>query len=220
MSSHPLHKAYSATWGRCFAAMYDRMLAKAEVGKLGRLRHELLAPLDGTVVDVGAGTGVNLRHFGDGAEITMVEPDRFMAARLAVKAHEFGRSVDVVLAPGEALPLADGSVDHVACTLVLCTASDPAAVLAEAYRVLKPGGELHFLEHVRSDDPKVARIQDRFRGPWSLLGCGCQANRKTGLLLAPAGFVTEQINREQLKGCGPMVSEVIVGTARKPLPST
>ncbi|MEI6700367.1 MAG: class I SAM-dependent methyltransferase [Actinomycetota bacterium] len=219
MSPRLLSTAYNATWGRVFAAMYDRMLAKAEVGKLGRLRHDLVAPLTGIVVDVGAGTGVNLRHFGEDAEVTMVEPDRFMAARLAVKASDLGRSVDVLLAPGEALPLPDNSADHVLCTLVLCTAEDPAAVLAEAFRVLKPGGEVHFLEHVRSDDPKVARIQDRLRGPWSLLGCGCQANRKTGLLFTPAGFVVEQIGREHLKGCGPMVSEVIVGTARKPLRS-
>ena len=196
--------------------MYDRLLAKAEVGKLGRLRHDLVAPLSGMIIDVGAGTGVNLRHFGEDAHVMMVEPDRFMAAKLAVKAHDFGKSVDVVLAPGEALPLADNSADHVLCTLVLCTAGDPSAVLAEAFRVLKPGGEVHFLEHVRSDDPKVARLQDHLRGPWSLLGCGCQANRKTGLLFTPAGFVVEHIDREHLSGCGPMVSEVIVGTARKP----
>jgi len=216
MSTSPLHRLYVATWGRCFAAMYDRFLGKAEAGKLGRLRHDLVAPLRGDIVDVGAGTGVNLLHYDGSVSPVMVEPDRFMATRLAARAHELGRSVDVVLAPGEALPMEDASVDHVVCTLVLCTAPTPEHVVAEAFRVLRPGGTLHFLEHVRSNTAKVAKIQDRFRRPWSALGCGCQANRTTELLFQPAGFTIDVLERHQLRGCGPMLSDVIVGSARKP----
>ena len=217
MSTSLGHRVYVATWGRLFAASYDRFLGKAEAGKLGRLRHELVAPLQGDVVDVGAGTGINLVHYDPLLEPIMVEPDRFMATRLASRAHELGRSCDVVLAGGEALPLDDASVDHVVCTLVLCTAPKPEEVVAEAYRVLRPGGTLHVLEHVRSNTEKVARIQDRFRRPWSALGCGCQANRKTELLFEPAGFVITSLDRHQLHGCGPMLSEVIVGSVQKPM---
>ncbi len=211
------HRIYVATWGRIFASMYDRFLGKAEAGKLGRLRHELVAPLQGDIVDVGAGTGINLLHYALSVEPIMVEPDRFMATRLASRAHDLSRNVDVVLAGGESLPLEDASVDHVVCTLVLCTAPAPQEVVAEAFRVLRPGGSLHFLEHVRSNTEKVARIQDRFRRPWSALGCGCQANRKTELLFEPAGFTVASLERHQLHGCGPMLSDVIVGSAKKPL---
>jgi len=216
MSTAVGHRLYVATWGRAFAAMYDRFLGKAEAGKLGRLRHELVAPIRGQVVDIGAGTGVNLLHYDESVEPIMIEPDRFMATRLAARAHGLGRSVDVVLAPGESLPLDDASVDHVVCTLVLCTAPKPDEVVAEAFRVLRPGGTLHFLEHVRSNTEKVAKIQDRFRRPWSALGCGCQANRTTEVLFQPAGFSITSLERFQLHGCGPMLSDVIVGSAQKP----
>ncbi len=216
MTTSLSHRVYVATWGRIFAAMYDRFLGKAEAGKLGRLRHELIAPLRGTIVDVGAGTGINLLHYDGSVAPIMVEPDHFMATRLATRAHDLGRSVDVVLAPGEALPVDDESVDHVVCTLVLCTAPKPQEVVAEAFRVLRPGGTLEFLEHVRSNTENVAKIQDRFRRPWSALGCGCQANRRTELLFQPAGFTVDALERYQLRGCGPMLSDVIVGTLRKP----
>jgi ubiquinone/menaquinone biosynthesis C-methylase UbiE len=217
LSSSLGHRLYVATWGRVFASLYDRFLGKAEAGKLGRLRSDLIAPLRGDIVDVGAGTGINLVYYDHGVEPVMVEPDRFMASQLLARANKLERSVDVRFAPGEALPLADESVDVVVCTLVLCTAPRPDEVVAEAFRVLRPGGSLVFLEHVRSNDEKVAKFQDRFRRPWSVLGCGCQANRTTELLFEPAGFTITSLDRHHLKGCGPMLSDVIAGSARKPV---
>jgi len=169
----------------------------------------------GVVLDIGAGTGINLQHLAEDAQIIMAEPDPHMASRLAARAAALGRDVDLVLAPGEQLPLDDGSVDHVLCTLVLCTVSDPAATLREAHRVLRPGGTLHLLEHVRSEVERTAKIQDRFRAPWSAMACGCQANRETEALLVPAGFSDINLEHLTLSGCGPMLSSMIVGRATK-----
>lgn len=208
-------RIYRATWGRVFAASYDRFLAGAEAGKLGRLRAGVVGDATGVVLDIGAGTGVNLQHLSADAQVIMAEPDPHMTSRLAQRAAVLGRDVDLILAPGEQLPLEDDSVDHVLCTLVLCTVNDPAATLAEAHRVLRPGGTLHLLEHVRSDVERTAKIQDRFRAPWSALACGCQANRQTEALLAPAGFTDIDLEHLTLSGCGPMLSSMIVGRATK-----
>ena len=212
-----LQRLYRATWGRVFAALYDRFLAGAEAGKLGRLRAGVVGDATGVVLDIGAGTGINLQHLAEDAQIIMAEPDPHMASRLAARAAALGRDVDLVLAPGEQLPLDDGSVDHVLCTLVLCTVSDPAATLREAHRVLRPGGTLHLLEHVRSEVERTAKIQDRFRAPWSAMACGCQANRETEALLVPAGFSDINLEHLTLSGCGPMLSSMIVGRATKAL---
>jgi ubiquinone/menaquinone biosynthesis C-methylase UbiE len=211
-----LQRAYRATWGRVFAAGYDRMLAAAEAHKLGRLRARVVGGVSGTVVDLGAGTGANLAHLPPDVTYIAVEPDRAMARQLEGKAVAAGVAVDLRIAPAEVLPLADASADHVLATLVLCTVADPAAVLAEARRVLRPGGTLHLLEHVRSGDARTARIQDLLRGPWAALACGCQANRRTATLLEPAGFCDVDLEHLDLPGCGPMVKSMIVGTARRP----
>lgn len=214
----PTHRQrlYRATWGRVFAAGYDRMLAGAEATELGTLRGSVVAGVAGTVVDLGAGTGANLRHLPSDVDYVALEPDPQMASQLVVKAAELGIDVEVLLAPAEAIPLDDGVADHVLCTLVLCTVSDPAAALSEVRRVLRPGGTLHVLEHVRSNDEKVARIQDRFRTPWAALACGCQSNRRTAETIRAAGFVDLDLVDLDLRGCGPMVRSMVVGTARTP----
>jgi SAM-dependent methyltransferase len=120
----------------------------------------------------------------------------------------------VVCAPGEALPFPDASFDTVALTMVLCTAPDPAAVLAEIHRVLRPGGRLLFLEHVRAGDPALARWQDRLHTPWLLFGNGCHCNRDTPATLRASDLTVEEASRGELPGAVPLVKPMYMGVAR------
>jgi ubiquinone/menaquinone biosynthesis C-methylase UbiE len=143
---------------RLFAAAYDPVMGVLEQGRLGAKRRELLADLTGDVVEVGAGTGANLRHLPESVgHVIAVEPDPAMAERLRARAASLGRDVEVVEAPAEALPFPDRSVAVVVSTLVLCTVRDPDAVVAELRRVLREDGRLIVLEHVV--DPVAARAR-------------------------------------------------------------
>lgn len=134
-------RLYDATWGRLFAAAYDRGLKATEEAGLGEMRRELLAGASGRVLEIGAGTGVNLDLYPAAVnELTLVEPDPHMAKRLRARLAASSRPASVLEAPGEALPLPDGGFDVAVATLVLCTVPDPAATLAELRRVLAPGG--------------------------------------------------------------------------------
>src|SRR5207249_6677845 len=127
------------------------------------------------VLEIGAGTGANLSLYGPAVEsLTLTEPERPMLRRLERRARDHASSATVLRAPAEDLPFEDGSFDTVVTTLVLCGVDDQPRALREARRVLRPGGRLLFLEHVRSDDPGVARLQDRMN--WlnhSIFGCDC-----------------------------------------------
>ena len=146
------------------AFFYDRFLAQPEAHGLGDWRRALIQPLTGVVVEIGAGTGVNLSNYGDVSQLLLTEPDPHMRSQLVTKLQARPELVATVSdAPAEQLPCGDHSVDAVVCTLVLCSVFDPAVVLAEIRRVLKPGGQLIFLEHVGSDDPASAARPGRDR---------------------------------------------------------
>jgi len=201
-------------WGRVFAAGYDRVMAGTEAAGLGMRRSELLRQATGDVVEVGAGTGVNLAHYPDGLRrLVLVEPEEPMARRLRPRAAATGLPVEVVQAPAEALPLPDASFDVAVSTLVLCTVADPARALAELRRVLRPGGTLLFLEHVRSEDPGRARWQDRIDPLWRRWGHGCRCNRPTAAHLAAAGFEISELERGTVPKAPPFVRPLIVGRA-------
>ena len=148
---------------RVFAAMYDRMSKGTEEAGLGDLRAALLSQASGRVLEIGAGTGRNLQFYGQDVELTLVEPSEPMARRLEQRLRERSGPVEVVRAPAEALPFEDGEFDVVVSTLVLCAVDDQAGALAEARRVLKPDGTLLFIEHLRSDEPKLARMRSARR---------------------------------------------------------
>jgi ubiquinone/menaquinone biosynthesis C-methylase UbiE len=120
----------------------------------------------------------------------------------------------VVRAPAEELPLEDASFDFVVSTLVLCTVDDPARALAEIHRLLKPGGQLIFLEHVRSDDPGLARWQDRLHGLQVRLAYGCHCNRRTLENIQHAGFAIEELEHDRMRKAPPIVRPLIAGLAR------
>jgi SAM-dependent methyltransferase len=224
MAAGALGKAYDATWGRLFARLYDRGLKATEENGLGAMRRELLAGARGRVIEVGAGTGVNLEHYGSGIEdLTLVEPDRHMAARLRdrLKAGEGQGSEShapkhLVEAPAEALPFTDGTFDTAVATLVLCTIPEPGAAIAELARVLKPGGRLLFIEHVRSDDPGRARWQDRLEKPWRFLADGCHCNRDTEATLGASAFAIETIEHGKMPKAAAIVRPLIRGVAVRP----
>ncbi|HLX18765.1 MAG TPA: class I SAM-dependent methyltransferase [Gaiellaceae bacterium] len=199
---------------RFFALTYDRAIARAEKAGLRDLRKGLLADVGGRVLEIGGGTGANLSHYGQGVEsLTVTEPDPPMLRRLERHVSEQERPVTVLRAPAEDLPFDDGSFDTVVSTLVLCGVDDQPRALRELHRVLRPGGRLVFIEHVRSDDRRLARLQDRMNGINRFM-VGCECNRTTLDTIRATGFDVESVERDTLKKGPKFVRPLIVGVAR------
>lgn len=207
-------RIYDATWGRLFAATYDRGLKATEEAGLRDTRREALAEASGRTIDLGAGTGVNVDLFPDAVtELVLAEPGPHMAHKLRAKLDASGHSATVVEAPAERLPFEDSSFDTAVFTLVLCTVPDPAAALAEAARVLKPGGRLIFVEHVRAEDPGLARWQDRLERPWRFLADGCHCNRDTVAAIEASPFELQSVEPGRIPKAPPIVRPLVRGTA-------
>jgi ubiquinone/menaquinone biosynthesis C-methylase UbiE len=204
---------YNATWGRAFAALYDRGLKATEENGLREMRRELLSQASGRTIDLGAGTGVNLDLFPEAvSDLVMAEPDPHMLKQLRAKAAGRG-GVEISAASAQELPFADDSFDTAVFTLVLCTVPDPAAALRETARVLKPGGKLLFIEHVRADEAGLARWQDRLEQPWRFLADGCHCNRDTVAMIEGSPLRLEQVAQGQLPKAPPIVRPLVSGSA-------
>ena len=197
-----------------FAATYDRLSQGSEDAGLRRLRQGLLAGANGRVLEIGAGTGANLGLYsGTIGELVLTEPESPMLRRLQKAVHERMPVAHVLQAPAEDLPFDDGSFDTVVSTLVLCGVPDQERALREVHRVLRPGGQLFFLEHVRSDDPALARFQDRVN--WlNRLVVQCECNRPTLTTIEAAGFTVSRLERTELPKAPKHVRPLIVGSAR------
>jgi SAM-dependent methyltransferase len=200
-------------YGRLSAAIYDPFLALGERRGMATRRRTLLAGATGSVLEVGAGTGANVPAYPAGLdELVLTEPEPGMARRLERTVARVRPGARVVRAGAEDLPFPDGAFDVVVSTLVLCTVPDPGAALTEIRRVLRPGGRLLYVEHVRSADPRRARWQDRLATPWRLFASGCVCNRHTLELLRDS-FVVEPPVRAIWSGMPGIVQPLISGTA-------
>ena len=198
---------------RFIALTYDRQLAKVEQAGLGELRQTLLADASGQVLEVGGGTGANLPFYGPDVEsLTITEPEPAMLRRLERRVREQSPDTKVLRAPAEDLPFEDNRFDVAVSTLVLCGVDDQARALGELRRVLRPGGRLIFIEHVRSDEPRLARWQDRLNGLIRLVTC-CDCNRRTLDSIQGQGFEVTAVEHTSLKKVPPWDSPLIAGTA-------
>ena len=197
-----------------FAAMYDPMSRKSEAAGLAEMRHRLLANARGSILEIGGGTGANFLHYdGEVESLVVTEPDTAMLKRLQRKAREQSPLAKVLRAPAEDLPFEDDSFDTVVSTLVLCGVDDQARSLREIHRILRPGGRLLFLEHVRSDDPRLARLQDRI-SPVNRFFFGCDCNRPTLSTIEATGFTVSGVEHSELPKAPKFVRPLIVGTAQ------
>ncbi len=176
-----------------FARLFDRFAAKDKGRGEDALRRDLLAGLSGRVVEVGAGNGINFEHYpAEVEELVAVEPEPYLRGQAERTARSLPLPTTVVDGTAADLPLESGSVDAVAVAGVLCSVPDQNAALAEFVRVLQPGGELRFYEHVRSRRAAFGRYQDAVALVWPLLMGGCQPNRDTLAAIEGAGFQIER----------------------------
>lgn len=207
-------RIYDATWGRGFTAIYDSLMKSTEEEGLREMRRETLSRASGRTIDLGAGTGANLGLYPDSvSELVLAEPDPHMLGKLRPKAAEAGVDAEIVQAGAEDLPFEDSSFDTAVFTLVLCTVPNQDAALAEAARVLRPGGRLLFVEHVRSEDRGVARWQDRLERPWRFFGDGCHCNRDTVSAIEAAPFAVEAMEKAEMPKSPPIVRPMVRGSA-------
>jgi ubiquinone/menaquinone biosynthesis C-methylase UbiE len=196
------------------APVYDRFTRKSEEGGVRELREGLLTDATGRVLEIGGGTGLNLPFYDAADSLVVTEPEPAMLRRLEAKTRAQAHRAEVVQAPAEDLPFEDSSFDTVVSTLVLC-GSDQKRSLGEVRRVLRPGGRLLFLEHVRSDDPDLARFQDRMN--WlNRLVVGCECNRRTLPAIEAAGFTVSRVEHTTLPQAPKFTRPLIVGTAVAP----
>lgn len=200
-------------YDKIFARLYDASFVKAEKEGLADERAKLIAQATGDVLEIGAGTGLNLAHYGPGVtSLVLTEPSEPMADQLRGKLGDRS-DAQVEIVGAESLPFADESFDCVVCTLVLCTVDDPDAAVAEIRRVLRPGGRLLLIEHVRNEDPSSAKWQDRFERPWKAFGNGCRCNRDTAATVSANGFDVTGLKDETLPAAPPIIRPLIVGVA-------
>jgi SAM-dependent methyltransferase len=202
-----------------FARVYARMSHGAEKAGVGEHRDELLGGLSGRVVEVGAGNGLNFGHYPTTVtEVVAVEPEPYLRRQAERAAGDAPVPVTVVAGVADALPGAEGAFDAGVASLVLCSVPDQARALRELYRVIRPGGELHFYEHVVAERGPGATVQRRLDGwgIWPRMCGGCHLARDTPSMIEAAGFDIERCRRFPF-GPGPIAIPHVLGVARRPV---
>jgi ubiquinone/menaquinone biosynthesis C-methylase UbiE len=201
---------------KIFALMYDRQMAGTEKAGLRALRERLLAGASGDVLEIGGGTGLNLPCYGPGVKsLTVTEPEAAMLRHLQGRVREHRASARVLRAPAEDLPFEDHTFDVAVSTLVLCSVDDQPRALRELRRVLRPGGRLLFIEHLRSADAATARLQDRMNWLNRLVVC-CDCNRPTLDSIRTVGFAVSEVEHTALPKAPKFVRPAVMGSATAP----
>lgn len=191
-----LEPAPTGSGHRLFAAFYERVSIAADRKGNAARRARLVGDLRGQILEIGVGNGLNLAHYRAVDRLTALEPDPYMRRRLAPRVAAVAFPVAVLPISAEKLPFPDETLDAVVVSLVLCSVRDPERVLSEIHRVLKPGGELRFLEHVRGAGV-LGYLRDAITPLWRRLGAGCHPNRNTEAMIRAAGFDLVEIERYQ-----------------------
>lgn len=188
-----------------FNSLFFKLIAEGHADRrLRDVRSEILAPLHGDIVEIGPGNGPLFRYLGQARKVHAVEPSPYWHERLRRSAASAGIDLDVHQVTGERTGLPDQSADAVVTSWVLCTVSDPEAVLAEIRRVLKPGGRYAFIEHVAAPPGSAVRaVQDAVHRPWRWLFEGCHTNRDTASAIRAAGF--RQVDVREFRIATPFV---------------
>jgi len=203
-----------------FARLYIIVAAAAERAGAGAHRDESLAGLAGRVIEVGAGTGLNFGRYPHSVtQVIAIEPEPRLRARASRAARRAPVPVRVIAGLAERLPAATASFDAAVVSLVLCSVADQDRALGELMRVIRPGGELRFYEHVRAREPRLARWQERLdRWLWPRIAGGCHLARESAAAIADAGFEIERCRRFSFRPCplAALTSPTIVGCARRP----
>ncbi len=207
------HPPVDVVDSRMGAALYNPFLWAGEKLGMARLRRELLADARGATLEIGAGTGLNLAHYPAGLdELVLAEPGARIGDHIDLDRGPVGVPKRLVEAPAEYLPFGDGSFDTVVATLVLCTVTDPQRAVAEAARVLRPGGRLLFLEHVRAEGGWRRAMQRRAVRPWASFADGCRCDRATVETISDQMRI-ESLDRGSWKGMPAIVKPLVWGSA-------
>ena len=200
-----------------FARLYARLSPRVDAKGGAEHRRELLADLEGRVIELGAGNGLNFPHYPTTvSEVVAVEPEDYLRERAQSATGSAAVLVTIVDAVADRLPFPDESFDAAVASLVLCSVPDQASALAELRRVLRPSGELRFYEHVRPSNPRTAAIWQR-ADDWNIyprIAGGCHAARDTEAAIRAAGFTVERCRRFPFKG-GPVTAPHVLGIARR-----
>jgi ubiquinone/menaquinone biosynthesis C-methylase UbiE len=210
-------------WGlneRVFALYYPRLMALAENAGQRETRRDLIAPATGRTLELGAGSGANLAHYtASVSELVITEPSPHMIEHLKAElaAHPVkSGSVELMQAGAESLPFADGSFDTIVATYILCTTPEPAQVLGEIHRLLKPGGRYLFLEHVHAGEVTLlGRFQDLVELPHRYIAAGCHPNRRTAQLLQESDLDVLTLTRGRQPRAPMTVRPTIIGAAQR-----
>jgi ubiquinone/menaquinone biosynthesis C-methylase UbiE len=205
---HPVRGSLNAVF---FTAL-DRYLDH----QLRPQKRAVFRDLPPTVVELGPGIGANLRYLPAGTRLIAVEPNPAMHRRLRARAARAQVDLELHATVAERLDLPDASVDAVISSLVLCTVTDPAAVLAEVRRVLRPGGRYLFVEHVAAPEgTALRRLQRAVRRPWGWTFEGCSCERNLRAVIEAAGFAETAITDHRVPGPFLPVSTQISGVATR-----